>query len=318
MRALLAVVALLGACASEPRTLPGLAHDTGTAVEDAPAVSAETATGSTLPPPRAGAIRVASLNVRRLFDAVCDSGNCDGSAFEAVATPAGLDARLAQLAERLLYLNADVIMVAEVETAALLDALAAKMPGFVTHVLGEIGFTASVDVGVLSRFPTLEVRKHRDLPLTRPDGSPTSFTREFLEVHLDRGGKRVVAFAAHFRSKNADDPGRRYAEAVAAGDIVRAAAAETPDALVVLGGDLNDVPGSPPIAALDERLARPSLGLPADAIATYWFEGRGQAIDHLYLPTAARYLAGTFAVARDPGRRTFAGSDHAAVYADLE
>ncbi len=316
MRSLLAaVVVACAACSTESTTTPGIVRDTGAIVEED---VAETSSENVLPPPRAGAIRVAALNVRRLFDQNCDSGSCGASDYEAVATEAQIASRITRIAERLRYLNADVIMIEEVETAALLDALAAKMPGYVTHVLGETGAAASVDVGVLSRFPTLEIKTHRDQILTRPDGSTTTFAREFLEVHLDRGGKRVIAFAAHFRSKSSDDPGRRYAEAVAARDIVATAATDHPDALVVFGGDLNDFPGSEPIAAIDEKLARASLGLPADAIATYWVEGSGEAIDHLYTSSAARLVAGTFTVDKDPGSRTFAGSDHAAVHADFD
>jgi predicted extracellular nuclease len=128
----------------------------------------------------------------------------------------------------------------------------------------------------------------------------------------------VIAFSAHFRSKSSDDPGRRFAEAVAARDIVATVATDNPDALVVFGGDLNDTPGSEPIAALDEKLVRPSLGLPNDTIATYFFEGTGEPIDHLYTSSATHIVAGTFAVDKDPGSRTFAGSDHAAVHADFD
>lgn len=302
VRSLLAFV-VLASCAQQSTTPPGVERDT--------AVVEETA------PPTRGT-RIAAFNVRRLFDATCDSGSCSTGDFEAVATPTQLESRLTKLAERIGTLDADVIMLEEIETAPLLDALAAKMPGFVTHVLGETGAPASVDVGVLSRLPTIEVRRHRDQTLKRPDGSTTTFAREFLEVHLDRNGARVIAFAAHFRSKNNDDPGRRYAEAVGARDIVSASAAEFPDALVVLGGDLNDVPGSEPLNALDEKLTRVSTGLPNDTIATYWFEGRGQPIDHLYVPSLSRYRAGTFVVARNEGERSFADSDHAAVRADFD
>jgi predicted extracellular nuclease len=315
VRSLLAAVVCLAACASESTPLPGVVRDTGVAPDTA---AADAISESPLPPPRAGAIRVAALNVHRLFDQTCDTGSCATGDYEAVLTDAQINKRVTRIAERLRFLNADVIMIEEVETAALLDAIAAQMPGFVTHVLGEIGFAASVDVGVLARFPTVSIKTHRDQILFQPDGSPTTFAREFLEVHLDRGGRTVIAFAAHFRSKSSDDPGRRYAEAVAARDIVASAATENPDALVVFGGDLNDVPGSPPIVAIDEKLARVSIGLPDESIATYWFEGRGQAIDHIYVSGAARFLAGTFLVDRDPGARTFAGSDHAAVHADFD
>ena len=64
-------------------------------------------------------------------------------------------------------------------------------------------------------------------------------------------------------------------------------------------------------------MTRTSAGLPDEVIATYWFEGRGAALDHLYVTAEGRFIAGSFHVARDPGAKTFAGSDHAAVHADF-
>lgn len=311
-----ALIAALG-CATEPSLPAGVEPARDSAVPD----TANTA--NTIPPPSPGAVRIAAFNVRRLFDDRCDSGACGRDDFEAVLTAAQIEARTATLAERLLSLRADAVCLAEVETQPLLDKLAGKMPGYVTHVLGEIGQTASVDVGLLSTLPLLETKRHRARTLYRPDGSVTSFTRELLEVHLDVRGKRAIVLCAHFRSKSSDDPGRRFAEARGAREVVTAVAAENPGALVVLGGDLNDTPGSPPLLELERggALARTSAWLPDEQIATYWFEGRGAAIDHLYLSTASsgllRYEPRSFRVAHDEGSRTFAGSDHAAVLADF-
>jgi endonuclease/exonuclease/phosphatase family metal-dependent hydrolase len=132
------------------------------------------------------------------------------------------------------------------------------------------------------------------------------------------GGRRVVAFAAHFRSMSQDDPGRRLAEAQAARGIVLATAQEFPDALVVLGGDLNDMPGSPTLQALeaDDLLVRVGHELPPDYLATYWYRGMPNAIDHLYLPAAleSRYRAGSVEVLGGSGVG-WGGSDHAALRA---
>ncbi len=302
-------------CATEPSQPAGVRPPVDAAVSD----TADAAIAG--PPP--GAIRIAAFNVRRLFDERCDSGACGRDDFEAVATSAQIESRTATLAERLLSLRPDAVCLAEVETQPLLDQVAGKMPGYVTHVLGEIGQTASVDVGLISSLPLLETKRHRSRTLYRPDGSATNFTRELLEVHLDVRGKRAIVFCAHFRSKSSDDPGRRWAEARGAREVVAAAATENPGALLVLGGDLNDTPGSPPLLELEVggALARTSGSLPDDQIATYWFEGRGSAIDHLYVATAnsgfSRFEPRSFRVAHDDGARTFAASDHAAVYADF-
>lgn len=266
-------------------------------------------------------LRIAAFNVHRLFDTVCDSGACGGANYEALPSPADFGAQADRLAQGLSRLDADVVVLNEVETQASLDALTSRLPVYRHAVLGETGTPASVDVAVLSTWPILLTRGHRDQVLTLPDGSTTRFARELLEVHLDTPGGRTVVFAAHFRSKNSDDPLRRLAEAEAAHDIVAESAREFPEALVVLGGDLNDTPGSPPLDALekDGSLLRVSSDRPASETWTYAYYGEQQAIDHLYLARNQRgdaYLPGSFRTARD-ARGGYGGSDHAAVYADF-
>jgi predicted extracellular nuclease len=341
MRRFACVLALFGcACASDPTPVPGVRFDggpRGDAAGDAtrapvdatdaadPVDAAEPVISA--PAPEAGAIRIATFNVHRLFDTVCDSGACAAGDYEEVETPAQLEARGARIARALAGLHVDVALVEEVESQASLDAIGAALPSLPSRVLGETGGVASVDVGVLAAFPITAVKGHRDQVLVRPDGTTTTFARELLEVHLDVHGQRVVVFAAHFRSKSSDDPGRRLAEAQAAHDIIAAVALDDPEALVVLGGDLNDVPGSPPIDALDApydggALLRVAAGLPYETTTTYSFDGHGQAIDHLFLATASgatsRFVGGSFHVARDGGATTgLAGSDHAGIYADF-
>jgi endonuclease/exonuclease/phosphatase (EEP) superfamily protein YafD len=271
-----------------------------------------------------GSLRIAAFNVHRLFDTVCHSGACGGSHYEALPSPEAFAVQADQLAQAINRLDADVVLLGEVETQASLDALTARLPQF-RHpehrlsVLGETGAPASVDVAVLSVHPISFFRGHRDRVLTEPDGSLTRFSRELLEVHLDTPGTKSIVFSAHFRSKVNDEPGRRFAEADAARDIVSSAAQASPGALVVLGGDLNDVPGSAPLDALerDGALLRVSSDRPDSETWTYSYFGDRQAIDHLYLARGGgTYVPGSFQAAREP-RGGYGGSDHAAVYADF-
>ena len=152
------------------------------------------------------------------------------------------------------------------------------------------------------------------------DGSVTTFSRELLEVHVRVVGVEVVMFAAHFRSKVNDDPARRLAEAQVAHRVVTELAARAPEALVVVGGDLNDTPGSPPLEALvgDGGLVRLADDLPAAAQATYFYRGRGQSIDHLLVAptaTAAERVPRSSRVWRDGNG--YADSDHAALTSDF-
>lgn len=276
---------------------------------------------------RPGVLRLAQLNVRRYFDTKCDSGNCDAGSFEDVATEAAFEQRTTQIAEGLARLEADVITLAEVENQGCLDALRDKLEatGYTYPVahLADIGTAGAINVGVLARGKLDSVKVYRkDTPLTRPDGSKTQFTRELPEVHLTVGSNSVIVFAAHFRSKAEDDPGRRLAEAKAAHDIMVAAGEANTGAIVLLGGDLNDVPGSETLDAIekDAALVRVAEDLPVEAQGTYTFGGQNQAIDHI-LTTAARataYVPKSATVVRDGKNGGFAGSDHASLYADFE
>ncbi|WP_426752956.1 endonuclease/exonuclease/phosphatase family protein [Myxococcus sp. Y35] len=287
--------------------------------DDAPCVGSDC--GEPKPPDTAveGSVRIAAFNVQRFFDTVCDSGACGGNNYEALPTPSEFGMQADRLASAISRLNADVVLLAEVETQASLDALTSRLPRFAYSELGETGAPASVDVAVISVHPITQVRGHRDRVLQRPNGTQTYFSRELLEVHVEVSGKEVIVFAAHFRSKSNDDPGRRFAEAEATREIVTAAAQAAPDALVVLGGDLNDVPGSEPIVALERggTLLRVASDRPDDETWTYTFYGERQAIDHLYLARGGgTYVPGSFRTAKDP-RGGYGGSDHAAVYADF-
>ena len=274
---------------------------------------------------RPGVLRLGHLNVRRYFDTTCDSGKCDAGGFEEVVTKAAFEQRTTQLAQGLARLEADVITLAEVENQGCLDALQAKLKGAgldypVAH-LADIGVPGSVNVGVLARGKLESVKTYRkEVPLARADGTKTQFTRELPEVHLMLGSNSVITYAAHFRSKADDDPGRRLAEAKATREIMLAAATENTGAVVLLGGDLNDIPGSDALNALEDgdALVRVAKDLPESAQGTYTFGGKNQAIDHIFT-TASRakaYVAKSATVLRD-GNAGFAGSDHASIYADF-
>ncbi len=307
---LLAAISCLAACGDDP---PKTALPTPTPV-DAGSADAGSAT-----------LRVASFNTRRFFDDECNSSNCGGAAFEVQRTAAEFAADAKRLAGGVTALAADVVSLQEVENQKAFDALRAELSAggvdYPIAVLGETGAPASVDVALLARGTLIETRTHRAQQITRPDGSKTSFTRELLEVRFkaSKGDRTVVLFAAHFRSKFDDDPGRRLAEANATRDLVVAAQKEAPDALVVLAGDLNDTPGSDTLAAIEQGgLVRVAKDLPVASQTTFVFNGSPLTIDHIYATreSAPRFVTGTAAVVKD-GTVGLAGSDHAAVRADF-
>jgi len=265
-------------------------------------------------------VRVATFNVQRFFDTQCDSNQCGGNSFEEVFSSAEFEEKADRVASAIRQMEADIVLLQEIETTDCLNALTSRLQDiYPSAVLGETGANASLDVAILGGGGVVLTRSHRDQEIARPDGGSTRFAREFLEVHLNFDGRRAIVFSAHFKSKNNDDPSRRLAEAIAARNIVISAATEFPGALVVMGGDLNDTPGSEPLNALEEGdlLARVAEELGTQDW-TYRFQGGTEALDHLYVaqPAAGEHVPSSTQVFRD-GRGRWGGSDHAALGADF-
>jgi uncharacterized protein len=309
MRLLLAPLLVISACSSPVPAIPPIGE------RDA---------GNDGPQQTAADVRIAAYNVNLFFDTVCDS-TCAAADFEKVLTDAAFKAKAKRVADALKTLGADVVMLEEVEKEICLSAVQALAPDYLYGAFGETGFKGSIDVGVLSKDPIEKVIKHRGEALKLPSGRVDRFTREFLEVDLDHAGVKYTVFVAHFKSKSSDDPELRLAEAEAARRIVLARAAAEPNRLLVMGGDLNDGPGSPPINALERADAAGQLTRVAtrDLAAADQISFRGgfkSAIDHLFVPTALaeRHRKGSTKVLGDTPTTGLQGSDHAAIVANFQ
>lgn len=309
-------VCLVGCNSIDDPANAQLIPDVGAFIPDAGQVSD---IGPVEPP--APSVRISTFNVRKFFDTRCDTRMCSSDSFEYEYPEGEFFAKAQQVANGIRLLNSDVVLLQELESNESMSALMMylEQDDYPVQVLGETGSQASLDVAVVGQGTVIQQVSHYDRELMRPRGGTTSFSREFLELHLEIEGRRVIVFNAHFKAKTRDDPDRRLAEAQAARDIVRQAAEAYPDALIVLGGDLNDTPGSRPIEALEAgggmlRVAE-ELG---SGDATYTFRGQAQAIDHLYLveTPGGRYVNGTAEVIRS-NQRGLAGSDHAGLVAEF-
>jgi predicted extracellular nuclease len=271
-------------------------------------------------PPLPPGLWVATYNVERFFDTVCDSGQCTYKTFEPPIDEATFARTADRVARGIRGLGADVVLLQEIESEACVEALRQRLAGEYTVItLGETNLTASLDVAVALRGQLVKTVTHRHKVLQRPDGGTTRFAREFYEVHVEALDQPIIVFAAHFISKVGGDDSRRLAEARAARQIVLEVAEANPQALVIMGGDLNDTPDSEPLTTLtgDGRLVRVAAEL-GDQDGTYIYQGVDQAIDHLLWAVAGsggEYVSGTAQVMRDPDRRGWGGSDHAALRA---
>jgi len=188
--------------------------------------------------------------------------------------------------------NPDILIVVEVESRPVLkvfceQVLDAEFQLVYPHVMVIDGNDErGIDVGILSKYPIVEIRSHVD---DRGPSGGTIFSRDCPEFDIQLpGGRRLVVVPNHFKSKrNGDDQAsqaRRQAQADRAHEICLAALGRSD--LVVLGGDLNDTPSSPPLASLftdgfADVSAHPAY--PVQRPGTFGTGLKSQKIDYLIL-----------------------------------
>jgi endonuclease/exonuclease/phosphatase family metal-dependent hydrolase len=268
------------------------------------------------PRPPTSALRFATWNVHDLFDEV-DRTTQPGDQ-DTVPSSAEVEAKLARVARVLARADADVVILEEVEDEPLLARLAAAAPlaamGYAAHLRD--GFDPrGIDVGVLSRVPVAAYVHH--LADRTPDGARL-WSRDCVEVHLDAGGRPVVLLGNHLVSRldPAADP-RRAAQAAGVRSIADAVGAADPTALVVVLGDLNDLPDSAALAPLLSDGAFADLGAELSPEAAWTWSGGGarERIDYALVPSGDAAAVGRVEVLA--GDDVAAASDHRPMVIDL-
>lgn len=267
---------------------------------------------------------IGTYNTHLFFDKNCDSGYCSSSDFESVPSDSEYKTKVADLAASVNEIAADIILLQEVEKESCLKDLFEKSGAYDEYYLGEKGYDASVDTGVMTKGKITYKNKHTEqIDCAECDGGKTTFTRAFLETHIELGCRKIIVFSAHFRSKNDDDPARRLAEAAAAANILKNTAKKYPGALIVMGGDLNDEPGSGTLEYFenDSAFLRVAMELSLQEQATYYYHGDAIALDHIFWVKSdlGSYKTGSAEVIKDaPSWYSLGSSDHAALKATFE
>jgi endonuclease/exonuclease/phosphatase family metal-dependent hydrolase len=261
-------------------------------------------------------LRVVTWNVHDLFDEVDDTvapGDAD-----TVLAPAEVEAKIARVGAVLGPLDADVYVLQEVENLALLERLAEEaLPGRGYRAALREGFDPrGIDIGVLARAP-LDVSwvSHLD---DRTPGGGRLWARDLAELHLDVAGRHVVILAGHFVSRlDPSEDGRRLMQARRTRELADQLRAAEASPLVLVVGDLNDVPGSEALRPLlgDGALADLGAALPAADSWTWSGGGARERIDYALLPREDERLVTRVEVAAGPG--IAAASDHRPVLVDL-
>lgn len=259
----------------------------------------------------AAVVRLATWNVHDLFDEV--DQRAPPGALDEVPAPAEVEARLDRVAAVLARLDADAVLLQEVETAPLLARLAARC-GYPWARLLEGNDPRGIDVALLSRLPVVAYQGHAGE--VGPDGRPL-WPRDAVEVVLEVDGRRLALVGTHLSSHLSDPAGaRRALQASRLRALADAAPGRWGAAAVLAGGDLNDEVSAPALAPLLADGAWIDAARAAGGASWTWSDGatRGE-LDHLVLRApAADLLLDARVVA---GADVAAASDHRPVVVDL-
>jgi uncharacterized protein len=161
----------------------------------------------------------------------------------------------------------------------------------------------------------------------RIDPANAAFTnsRKPLAGEFTWRGKRLIVVANHWNSKSGDQPlfGRfqpptlssetqRTAQATAVAGFVRQIRAIDRNAYVVVAGDLNDFPWSPPLRTLTDGTGLRDLPalLPLPERYTYVFEGNSQVLDHILLSSGLAARPNAYDVVHVNAEYADQASDH--------
>lgn len=201
-------------------------------------------------------LRVATFNVRNLFN---DERDAESFVFdEEVVSSGEYQNKLAEVARVLAPLNADVIVLQEIENEAVLGDLAARAELGRTYA-HTVTFPGNdprgIDVAMLSTLPVLRRNTHKNDLFSRkddPGGEKYQFARDCVEVDVRFNGVTITLLGIHFKSKSNDNPDKRLAEAQHTRFIADALSERDPTAGVLIVGDFNDYPGTPPMDAIDD------------------------------------------------------------------
>lgn len=260
------------------------------------------------------ALRVASWNVHDLFDEV-DRTEPPGDA-DTVLTPSEVESKLGRVAAVLLRVDADVVVLEEVESLPLLERLAdgpLAPAAYRERRLVDGNDPRGIDVGVLSRVPIDAYVSHASEP--DADGG-WLWSRDLVEIHVQVGGRRVVVLGAHLVSRAGPNDARRAEQAARLREVADGLARDDPEALVAIAGDLNDEAASASLRPLLGDGTWVDLGAPFPAAESWTYGGAFRSrIDYLLVHHRSAACATRF--------ETFGGgdvavaSDHRPIVADL-
>lgn len=143
--------------------------------------------------------------------------------------------------------DADVIALQEVESLPVLDRFNARYLGGMKYrhrIVVDGNDQRGIDVAILSRFPIVSVRSHRDE--RNSANTAELFSRDCLEARVEVDGKVLTLYVNHLKSMvggRSETKARRQEQAARVADLVSEKwDAEGAKGCYVVLGDLNDYP----------------------------------------------------------------------------
>ena len=247
----------------------------------------------------ARSISIATLNCENLFaryifkdGAPSASTTGDGFTFETLGYVDVDKSGKTQLTAALIRdADADVICLQEVDSLAALDKFNAQhLNGlrYAHRILIDGNDSRQIDVAVLSRYPIVSFKSHRD-DFAKPNELERIFSRDCLRVDVDVEGAPLHLYVNHFKSMSEGRDMTRPKRVQQAERVLEILAedwgAKLAERSVVVVGDLNDyleTPGDPK-SAITGLVEHPDLVNAVD-----WIKSPGERYTHRFLDAKKR------------------------------
>lgn len=188
---------------------------------------------------------VATWNMHDFFNDRRDSPELD---HESLTSSTEYRAKLGAAAALLSDLNADVIVLQEIENEQVTAELA-RAAGYAYHATSAGNDPRGIDLAMLSRHAVSTIVDHSELRLDVNGGAPVRFARSCLEARFQLAAHSLTVLGVHFKAfDDAQSRAKRELEAHKTAELARAAAVSSEQ--VFIAGDFNAEPGAPELEAL--------------------------------------------------------------------
>jgi endonuclease/exonuclease/phosphatase family metal-dependent hydrolase len=263
-------------------------------------------------------LTVVNWNVKNLVDDVDDGEMFEDQDFQ-------WEEHVSAVANVLNGLDADVIVLQEVEHTQILGAVVAELDeAYPFHQVIDANDPRGIDVGVIARFEPDELISHQQALFSKvgTDDPKYRYARDALEIRITFNERHITLFGVHYKSKENDDPDKRLAEAQYTRGLADTTTADDAGTGVIILGDFNDVPGSAPVdwsvGSDPETYVNTASHVPESERWTFDYQGSLELVDHqLASPLLAEMLDGD-SVRILHGPEVEAASDHAPIIATYQ